>query len=254
MTDPTERFSSRVSHYAQYRPSYPREVLATLRNECRLTPGSLIADIGSGTGFLSKLFLENGNRVFAVEPNPGMRDAGEALLKTYPGFQSVGGRAETTGLPGDSIDFVIAGQAFHWFDLDACRIEFSRILKPNGTVMIVWNERDTGSTPFLVAYEKLLARHVPDYPEMNYRQVYADSVREFFGPGSCRSRTFRYHQELDLEGTKGRLLSSSYTPYVGHSHFVPMMECLTQIFNRHQTGGRVSFEYTTRMYYGQLPQ
>ncbi|MBN2319898.1 MAG: class I SAM-dependent methyltransferase [Acidobacteria bacterium] len=249
MKDPTERFSSRVDDYAQYRPRYPREVIRTLRNECGLTPGSPIADIGSGTGLLSELFLQNGNPVFAVEPNPEMREAGEKLLSRYPGFRSIEGRAEATNLPEASVDFVIMGQAFHWFDLDKCRREFIRILKPGGTVMIVWNERETGSTPFLIAYEELLKRHVPDYTQLNFKEIYDASVVEFFGGNGFQSKTFRHRQDLDYAGTRGRLLSSSYTPEEGHPNHIPMLDALSEAFHTNQVDGRVAFIYTTRMYY-----
>ncbi len=252
MKDPTKRFSSRVDDYARYRPQYPREIILTLQQECRLSAGSIIADIGSGTGFLSEPFLLNGNPVYAVEPNPEMRASGEKLLGGFPGFYSIDGRAEATGLPGKSVDFIVTGQAFHWFDLDKCRWEFIRILKPDGTVMIVWNERETGTTPFLRAYEELLRRHAPDYRQFNFSEIYRVSVADFFGETKFHSRTFRNRQEFDLEGTKGRLLSSSYTPEAGHPDYVPMLDALSEVFHAHQVDGRVEFLYITRMYYGRL--
>jgi SAM-dependent methyltransferase len=252
MKDPTKRFSSRVHHYRQYRPGYPEEVIATLRDACGLTPRSTVADIGSGTGFLSELFLENGNPVYAVEPNPEMREAGERLLGRYPGFRSIDGRAEATALPDKSIDFIVTGQAFHWFDPEKTRLEFSRILKPEGVVMIVWNEREASASPFMTAYEENLRRNVPGYPELNYRQIYNTSVSRFFGDPGFRTARFRYRQELDYEGTLGRLLSSSYTPEAGHPGHTPMIEGLGKIFDTYQANGRVAFEYATRMYYGPL--
>ncbi len=117
MLDSTQRFSSRVEDYVKYRPSYPKAILALLRRDCGLTPASAIADIGSGTGLSSKLFLANGNRVYGVEPNPEMREAAERLLAKYPRFTSVAATAEATTLPDVSADFVVAGQAFHWFDV-----------------------------------------------------------------------------------------------------------------------------------------
>jgi SAM-dependent methyltransferase len=252
VTDPTKRFSNRVDDYAQYRPGYPRDVIRTLRSECRLTSQSPVADIGSGTGFLSELFLRNGNPVFSVEPNPEMREAGEKLLGRFPGFRSIDGRAEATNLPEASVDFVTAGQAFHWFEVDKSRSEFIRILKPGGTVMIVWNEREIGSTPFLRAYEELLQRHAPEYAHFNFNEIYSTSVEDFFGEKRFQSKTFRNRQEFDLEGVKGRLLSSSYAPETGHPNHIPMLDALSEAFHTHQVGGRVVFIYTTRMYYNRL--
>ena len=85
---PTERFSNRVENYIRYRPGYPPELLDCLRQNCGLTKGSMIADVGSGTGKLAELFLENGNRVFGIEPNHAMREGGERLLSKYPNFSS----------------------------------------------------------------------------------------------------------------------------------------------------------------------
>ena len=252
MKDPTKRFTSRVDDYAKYRPGYPREVLLTLQDECNLTAGSPIADIGSGTGFLSELFLQNGNPLFAVEPNPEMRKSGETLFGRFPGFRSIDGRAEATNLPEESVDFVITGQAFHWFDVDKSRREFIRILKPGGTAMIVWNERETGSTPFLKAYEELLQLHVPDYSQLNFKEIYRISVADFFGENGFQSRIFRNRQEFDLEGARGRLLSSSYTPEAGHPGHIPMLDALEEAFHTHQVDGLVTFIYTTRMYYSRL--
>src|SRR5947209_11876909 len=126
--DSTSRFSSRVENYIRYRPGYPQSVVELLAGECGLTPTSVVADVGSGTGILTELFLRNGNTVYGVEPNREMREAGEGLLAGYPNFHSVDGRAEATGLPDASVDFVTAGQAFHWFDAQGARAEFSRIL------------------------------------------------------------------------------------------------------------------------------
>src|SRR5258707_10267218 len=126
--DAKQRFSNRAADYVRYRPGYPSEALDVLGKECGLHPGHVIADIGSGTGFLSELFLKSGNRVYGVEPNEAMRQAGEEYLAAYDGFSSINGSAEATTLDDASIDFVTAGQAFHWFQKDAARKEFRRIL------------------------------------------------------------------------------------------------------------------------------
>src|SRR5581483_5036963 len=157
--DPTQRFSSRVDKYTKYRPGYPPEIVELLRAQCGLTPSSVIADVASGTGLFTKLLLENGNEVYGVEPNAEMRKAGEEYLAGYPRFHSVAGKAEATGLPDHSFDFVTAAQAAHWFDQAGARREFVRVLKPGGWTVLVWNERCTDSTPSLRAYEELLLRY-----------------------------------------------------------------------------------------------
>jgi SAM-dependent methyltransferase len=248
---PTKRFSSRVGNYVRYRPGYPKEILGLLKTECRLTRESLIADVGSGTGKLTELFLANENVVFGVEPNQEMREAGERLLSRFTNFTSVAATAEATTLPDASIDFIIAGQAFHWFDRKRCRIEFARILKRGGWVVLAWNDRQTDTTPFLEEYEKLLKVYATDYSKVDHKQIDDEVVREFFGyaPGK---KKFPSSQEFDYDGLEGRLLSSSYAPEQGQPGYTEMIRDLKKLFETRQEGGHVDFAYDTVVYYGKL--
>ena len=250
--DPTQRFSSRVENYVKYRPRYPREVIATMEKECGLIPSATVADIGSGTGALTELFVHYGNTVFAVEPNREMRRAAESLLKKHPGFRSIEGRAEATTLGEQSADYVVVGQAFHWFATQEVHREFLRILKPPFWMMIVWNEREFDTTPFLIAYDQLLQRHAPDYAREKHRRVYDTALEGFFRDRRYTERTFGSRQDVNYAGLKGRMLSSSYTPEPGHPNHGPIVSELRQIFQEHQVEGLVTLKYVTRMYYGKL--
>ena len=248
--NPTTRFSSRVDNYVRYRPGYPAEAIDLLRNECGLTKDSVIADIGSGTGKLSELFLKAGCEVFGVEPNKEMREAGERM--DFFNFTSIAGKAEATTLPAKSMDFITVAQAFHWFDHKQCRPEFLRILKPGGWTVIVWNDRRTDSTPFLADYEKLLREFSTDYEQVNHRRTdKPEIIRDFFG-NEPRFKSFYYVQNFDFEGAKGRLLSSSYAPEAGQPKHEEMLAALKRIFDAHQKNGSVAFEYDTRVHYGHL--
>ena len=248
--DPTKRFSNRVDYYIRYRPRYPAAVLDFLKAELALLPHTVFADIGSGTGILAEMFLRNGNPVFGVEPNLEMRVAAEALLNSYPHFHSVSGRAEATTLAGGSVDIITAGQAFHWFQADQARQEFRRILKPGGWVVLVWNDRKPDASPFMRAYEQLLRDYAGEYDQVNCHNVNEAALANFFE--SYTRRGFPNHQEFDHEGLRGRLLSSSYAPLPGHPRHAPMLAELHSIFEAHQSGGRVRFEYETEVYYGRL--
>lgn len=254
MQDSTKRFSSRVENYVKYRPAYPQAVVETLQQECGLKAASVIADIGSGTGILSKLFLDQGNPVFAVEPNQEMRQAAEATLAGYTNFHSVTGTAEATTLSEQSIDFITAGQAFHWFDPVPTRQEFERILRPAGWVALIWNTRQMHGTPFMRDYEALLHRFSPEYKEVGHQRAEMDDtvIQAFFGAEGCQIVAHPNRQQFDYEGLKGRLLSSSYAPEPGHPQHEPMLAALQNIFNQHQVDGRVTFEYETKIYFGRL--
>jgi SAM-dependent methyltransferase len=248
----TARFSDRVENYVRYRPGYPREVLDLLRDECGLLPSHVVADIASGTGLFTRLLLENGNSVFAVEPNAEMRAMGSYELKLYPRLTAVEGTAEETTLGSGSVDFVTAAQAAHWFDLKRTRAEFARILKPEGWCVLIWNERRTASTPFLREYEQLLLNYATDYQEVRHERTTTGVIHEFFAPARSWERVFSLNQEFDYEGTAGRLLSSSYAPLEGHPSHAPMMEELQRIFREHAVDGKIVFEYDTRVFYGHL--
>ena len=154
MFDSTKRFSSRVANYVRFRPGYPAAIVELLRREYELADASEVADIGSGTGLLSRDFLDAGLAVTGVEPNREMREAGDALLTGYARFRSVDGTAEATTLGDSSVDLITAAQAFHWFDVDATRREWLRVLRPNGAVALIWNERLV-ETPFMREVEAI---------------------------------------------------------------------------------------------------
>jgi SAM-dependent methyltransferase len=249
--NPTQRFSSRVDNYVRYRPGYPAAVIDLLKKECGLTPSTMVADIASGTGIFTRMLLENGNRVFGVEPNAEMRKAGEEFLAAYEGFTSLEGTAEATTLPDDSVDLVTAAQAAHWFDLREARREFVRILKPGGWTVLLWNERRTDSTPFLRDYEQLLLRHGTDYQNVRHERTTGE-IETFFSPSPFQVRSFDYQQQFDYTALEGRLLSSSYTPLADDVAYRPMLQELRKIFDSHQVGGRVAFGYDSQVFYGRL--
>lgn len=253
ITDATQRFSSRVEQYVRYRPGYPKQIIEILQRECGLTKESVIADVGSGTGFLSRIFLENGNRVFGVEPNLEMRAAGERLLREFSSFTSVSGTAEQTTLADQSVDFVTAGQAAHWFEREAANREFRRVLKPAGWAVLVWNDREVEASGFDREYEQLLRTFGTDYEQVH--RAGFDTVKEiaaFFAPSAVKTKSFPHHQEFDYAGLEGRVLSASYMPQPGHRSYEAMSRELRRTFEAHQQAGRVRMEYMTRMYYAQI--
>ena len=250
--DTVQRFSERVEDYVRYRPGYPREIVETLRRDCGLTAEAAVADIGCGPGNLAVVFLENGNTVFGVEPNAGMRAACRKTLERFPRFHQFEGCAEATGLDSASVDFVVAGQAFHWFEPEAARAEFRRILKPDGWVALAWNERVYGLSAFHDDYEALLVRNGVDYSKIRAMRNDEDAIIAFFQGGEVRRATFTHAQTFDFEGLKGRLMSSSYAPLPGHPSHEPMIGELRAMFDRHRKGGYVQFPYETTVWYSRF--
>ncbi|MEA5669159.1 class I SAM-dependent methyltransferase [Stenotrophomonas sp. MH1] len=252
-SDSTQRFSNRVADYVRYRPGYPAALLEWLHRDIGIPPSARVADIGAGTGISSHLFLEAGHPVIAVEPNAPMREAArDWLAADYPQLTLVDGTAEATTLADASVDVVAAAQAFHWFDTDAVHREWARILQPGGIALVFWNSRLLDASPFLVGYERLLIEYGTDYTEVAERYQSDAQMREWFGAGLRGIATFPNVQWLDLDGLRGRLLSSSYAPQAGHPRHAAMLQALQQLFNDHAVDGKVAFEYQTRAFAGTL--
>ena len=251
MANTVERFSNRVENYVKYRPTYPPEVLQLFKDEMNLQAASVVADIGAGTGISTKIFLENGNSVFAVEPNAAMREAAAEFLKDFPKLTIVNGTSEATTLENDSVDFVVAAQAFHWFKQAEARTEFARILKNKGYVALIWNERQLDSTEFLKDYEKHLMEFGTDYEQIRHDNITKETLQTFFQT-NFNEAVFQNKQTVDFDGLKGRMLSASYVPAPENPRFPAMMKNLESLFAKHAENGKIDILYDTKIFYGQI--
>lgn len=205
------RFGNRVDDYVKYRPGYPEEIVDFLQSKYNFVSGDVIADIGSGTGISSIRFLDKGYRVIGIEPNKEMREKSVELLDENPNFSAVNGTSENTTLADESVDAIVVGQAFHWFNREQTKVEFSRILKPRGVVVLIWNERLTASD-FEKEYDELIIKHGRDYVQVDHRNIDLAKIAEFFSPATVLQETFKNIQMFNFQGLEGRLLSSSYMP------------------------------------------
>jgi ubiquinone/menaquinone biosynthesis C-methylase UbiE len=247
--DATERFSDRVVAYTKARPDYPTGVVDVLRTRAGLGPGSVVADVGAGTGIFTRMLARTGAQVHAVEPNGSMLAALIEGLGPSSSVRTHRRPAEATNLSDTSIDLVTVAQAFHWFDQESAGREFRRILRPGGAVALIWNERVV-TTPFLVGYEELLRRWATDYTLVDHRNVTVEVIERFFDPGTVEYHAFDHHQVLDLPLLRDRLLSSSYTPAAEDPARGPMLAELTDLFARHAEGGTIRFAYRTQLHLG----
>ncbi len=251
MTDTVERFSNRVANYVKYRPDYPREIIGFLEAKCGLTHETVVADVGCGTGISSQLFLENCNRVIGIEPNAAMRAAAQEFLAQFADFTAVDGTSDQTTLAAASVDMIVAAQAFHWFNAETTRPEFHRILKPGGHIVLIWNERQLDTTPFLVEYEAFLIKYAHDYGTVRHENIHQEELSGFFQK-EYGSATFQNRQVFDFEGLKGRMLSASYMPNETDNIFADMTKELYALFAKHAENGRIKVFYDTNVYYSQI--
>ncbi|APV43599.1 Methyltransferase domain-containing protein [Dehalogenimonas formicexedens] len=247
----SERFTNRVAYYVKYRPSYPEAYLGYLATEVGFKENSVVADIGAGTGILSKLLARRVKRVFAVEPNHQMRLAAQEYCKDAGNVAVVNGCAEATTLPDASVDFITAAQAFHWFKIDEARKEFSRILRPGGKTALVWNVRDI-STPFGKEYEKIVKQFCLDYIGSGGGSSETLAYRMFFKGGKYDYRAFPNDRRIDLETLLGYSLSTSYAPNRGDENYNDFIQSLKDIFARYAIDGTVLLSTITQSYVGEI--
>ncbi|WP_027630931.1 class I SAM-dependent methyltransferase [Ruminiclostridium cellobioparum] len=248
----TEKFSGKANIYEKYRPEYPKAFIDYLYDSAGFNRTSTIADVGAGTGILTRQLLEKGSRVYGVEPNNDMRRMAETKLAGFNNFYSVDGTAENTRLDDRSIDFVTVAQAFHWFDALAFQKECMRILKPGGLAVLVWNSRAAGSE-LVMENAEICKKYCPDFTGFSGGMEEKPSdLSIFFKDGSYETKQFDNKISYDLEGFIGRNLSASYAPNEKETNYVKFVNAITSLFDRYSVSGKVAVPNVTRCYSGKV--
>ena len=247
-----EKFSNKVSDYMKYRPTYPKEFINYLINELGFSKNTVIADVGAGTGMLTYLLADKVKQIYAIEPNYNMRSACKDYCEEFNNFTAIDGSAEETGLLNHSVDFIVVAQAFHWFDRGKSKMEFYRILKPNGKVILAWNSRVAENT-FIKENDKLCRRVCPEFEGFsggigNGPELFSD----FFKNGFCESKVFENDRLLSLEEYIGGSLSASYAPAEGDENYQEFIDGLKELFEKYSRDGIVLLPNKTRSYVGEI--
>lgn len=245
----TKRFDGKGALYAKARPKYAQELLDYIQNTMHVSAGNVFADIGSGTGIFTEQLLNCGYCVYGVEPNADMRRKAEEKLGSNEKFISVAGSDSNTTLRDNSVDYITAAQAFHWFDAPAFRKECARILKPNGRILIIYNSRDTEAA-CTKALAELRRKYNPEFHGFS-NGISDEACRGFFG-GKCD--VFKCDNSLtyDRQGYIDRLLSSSYSPKEDNPRFAAYLESINELFDRFAVDGQITVPTATVAYIGSL--
>lgn len=240
----TGAFSSKVADYAASRPDYPPALIDALERIDALFPGARVADIAAGTGLFTQSLLERGYPVVAIEPNAPMRKVAATRLAHFRTVECIEGTAEASTLESATVDLVTVAQAFHWFDVDASRREFLRILKPKGQVALIWNTRPLDD-PLQNAIDGTLsmfggAKHV----ELAQQQDLSN-VPRFFGGAQFQELGFHHSQHLARAGLLSLVLSRSSMPDRGTPEGARAERELSGLFDQFAQDGEVIVEYRT---------
>ena len=238
-------FSSKVADYVASRPDYPSALFDTLAVICGLGAGATVADVGAGTGLLTRGLLQRGYRVIAVEPNREMRAAADHLLNGIEGYRSLDGSAEAMPLESDSIDLVTVALAFHWFDVERARAEFLRILTPQGQVAIIWNDR-VFEDPLHVAFDELADKFggAKRAAIVAHEKDRAD-VSRFLGNTQLQEFCWPHAHRLGENEFLALVFSRSYIPERGTQKGQDVADRAREIFDRFATNGAVEIRYQT---------
>ena len=242
-------FDGRAGDYAAGRPGYAPALIDCLYNRYGLSAASVIADIGSGTGKFAAQLLERGSTVYCVEPNEDMRSAAAEILDGYPNFHPVNGDAENTCLDDGCAEYITSAQAFHWFDGEKFARECARILKKDGSVILVWNVRDMGDSLNRELYD-IYRRYCPRFVGFS-GGIEKDDIRikNFFG-GVYDHVSFDHPLVYDRERFVSRSLSGSYSLKSGDRDYDEYIAALTEVFAKYENNGTVVMANRSDAYIG----
>jgi SAM-dependent methyltransferase len=251
----TSLFQGKATEYARYRVDYPGSVISAALQSVGIVRDDVIADLGSGTGMLSRWFLERGNRVFGVEPDDGMRQVAEkSLLRFGASFISVDGTAERTSLGDASVTVVTAGNAFHYFNSRATRTEAERILQRGGRVLIMGHDVASQPNDFMKAYFGFIAGvAVPEARVFHEQDRSLRATEIFFAGIPVHEEDMGDHTfNLTWDGLRGRFLSTAAAPAEDDPKRSAVITQLADVFRRFEKDGTIPFQLRWRYTWGQL--
>ena len=247
-----EKFSGKATYYNYARPAYAESLLDVLYSDYGFTSQSIIADIGAGTGIFTEQLLKRGNKVYGVEPNADMRKAGEDRLKEYPGFVSVNGNAANTNLLNSSVNIITAAQALHWFPLEEFRKECNRILKPNGLVVIVYNQR---CNDFI---NKNIDATIARYCNVRnastgaaYIELKRKRINELYN-GKFTEISKSNSLFMDKNKFLSYWLSRSYAPREGDVNYKLFVNDIVSVFDKYAKDGLITLKQESMAYIGKV--
>ena len=232
------QFNGKAQFYNS-RPTYSQECIDYLINKFSLESNSVIADIGAGTGILTKPFLDLGCSAYAAEPSEDMFAELRKNLSQYQNVTFLKTSAEKTDIPALSCDAVVVGTAFHWFDKDKFCAECKRILKNNKYVAILRIANNTEADKRI--------EEIKHYSEQDLNEA-----KGFFGEGFLEYVCFEYTQPFDEERYINNLLSSASAPLPSDANFDEYVNKCKSVFNKHFESGYAELPYIVNCYVGRL--
>ena len=248
-----DKFNHLADIYEKYRPSYPQKYVEDIIEKCHLNFESLVADIGAGTGILTRQLLHNNLKVVGVEPNPDMRKVLKKL-ETNKNFRAIEGTAEHTNIENNNIDLVVVAQAFHWFDKEKFKEECKRILKPNGSVWILWNQLDENEE-IVKEQKRIDDQYTNRFQEVNgilSATKKEEKIQGFFKDNRYETKVVDNPLENNKERFIGSNLSKSYSLKKEDTNYNNYIKAFGEVFDKYSENGMVIIPNKTYGYLGKV--
>jgi SAM-dependent methyltransferase len=248
--DTTTVYSSKAIQYARYRWEYAPQAIQAVLDAIHLSPRSVVADVGAGTGILSKHLAGRAGCLYAVEPNPEMRRLAQSELERFPSVEVVDGRAEATTLPDRSVDLITVAQAIHWFDPGPTRREFRRILKPGGWLALL---RNYGTDDALGRAVRAL--RIPENgvePQPAAKRPEGKPPDYYYGSAQFCKKTYPFTLREPWEAFIGSLISASDMPDKDHPLYAKLERAARHVFDRFSADGLLEVRGETELCLGQI--
>ena len=241
-------YSTKAEKYAKYRWDYAAGAIEAIFEITRLSAQSALADVGAGTGILTRHFVEEVQTLYAIEPNRELRQ----ILETWALFPSVSvinGSAENTTLPDGSVDVITVAQAIHWFDPEPTRRELMRILKKDGWLVLLRNY-GTNKTQNEAIGCLMTEEYGADF-SVGHQQGKVDPARFYFTKDGYQKLTFPFHFNQSWDEFIGALTTASFMPDEDHPLIKKLEAKAREIFSQHSQGGYWRVEGETEVLIGQ---
>ena len=242
-------FSSKAKNYDKYRWDYAQAAIELIIEIAQLSACSAVADIGAGTGMLTKHFVDRVHTVYAIEPNLEMRQIMAGKLGSNSSVSVINGCAEATSLPDESVDVITVAQAIHWFDPLPTRKEMRRILNNNGWLVVLKNHR----------MDKELTRDTENLMTEAYGADFSATIerpeqmplRFYYGNDRYRKMIHPFQFQQDWDGFMGAILSASFMPDENHPMFKKLEADAGKVFRQYSRKGIIIVHGETELFIGQ---
>lgn len=246
--DTKKVFSKKAEKYAKYRWDYAAGAIDTIINITQMSVNSTIADIGAGTGILTKHFIGKAQKIFAIEPNLELRQILTRELGNVPSISVVDGCAEDTKLLEHAVDVVTVAQAIHWFDPEPARKEMMRILKEGGWLVLVRNY-GTNKEKHEAIQCLMTEEYGADLTVVTGRPREVPS-RFYFGNDNFQSLVFRFAFQQGWDEFLGTLIATSFMPDEDHPLFPRLETEARKVFSQFSDHGSWTVEGETELIIG----